>query len=418
MDCILCVGKSISVTVCVCVCVCVCVRVRVRVRVCVCVCVCVYQLMLLSVQVYITEIATPKVRGLFGNCNQLFITIGIFMAEALGFRPQTFLRYTDVSLIAAAVITLFAILLLFVKETPSWLYKKGKDLEGTRTLNFLRGPKANIPKEIRGIKSVLVDTRDFTIMDQLKAFKQRPVFIPFLLVILLMFFQQFGGINAAIFYSTQIFQQASIANSSLVSLLAVGLVQIFATFISVVLVDLLGRKTLLIISSSGMLISSASLGVYFYIFDSFCDGSLGEIDVHYRLKICDSTEFGGLSIASVVLFIISFSLGWGPITWSMMSELVPLRVRGLSSSIATFSNWTFAFIITLAFSDYSKAVTFKFAWWSFSVVLVASILFVLFFLPETKGCKLEEIEEHFKEGQILYIPCKKIRRVETANVIQ
>ena len=366
---------------------------------------------------YITEISTPKLRGLFGNCNQLFITVGIFAVEALGFKPSSFLKYTDVALIAAGILTLFAFLLLFVVESPSWLYNKGMDLEGNRTLNFLRGPNANILKEIRGIRSVVENVKSFTIIDQLKAFKNRWVYLPFILVLGLMFFQQFSGINAAIFYSSQIFSSAEVSNPTLVTLLAVGLTQIFATFLSVVMVDLLGRKILLTISSSGMLISSAGLGVYFLIFYHYCDGGLGtQVGSGVSLSICQKSDFGGLAIACVVVFIIAFSLGWGPITWSMMSELLPLQVRGLAGAVATFVNWTFAFIITLAYSDYSKAVTPKFAWWSFSFVMLLSIFFVLFFLPETKGRKLEEIESHFREGHIIYNPCKREVQTPTGNL--
>jgi facilitated trehalose transporter len=363
------------------------------------------------ISVYITEISTPKLRGLFGNCNQLFITVGIFTVEALGFKPSSFLKYTDVALIAAGVLTLFAFLLLFVVETPSWLYKKGMDLEGNRTLNFLRGPNANIPREIRGIRSIVDNAQSFTIVDQLKAFKNRWVYLPFILVLGLMFFQQFSGINAAVFYSSQIFSGAKVSNPTLISLLAVGLTQIFATFLSVVLVDLLGRKILLTLSSSGMFISSAGLGVYFLIFNHYCESELGNLEGSgVALSVCHHTNFGGLAIACVVVFIVSFSLGWGPITWSMMSELLPLQVRGLAGAFSTFVNWTFAFIITLAFSGYTGLVTPKFAWWSFSFVMLASIFFVLFFLPETKGRKLEEIEEHFREGHIIYNPCKRERR--------
>ena len=358
-------------------------------------------------QVYITEISTSNLRGFFGNCNQLFITIGIFAVEALGFKPDSFLTYTDVSLIAAGIITLFATLLLFVVETPSWLYKKGNDLQGNRTLNFLRGPRADIPKEIRGIRSIIVDTERYTILDQLKAFKDRQVYHPFILALCLMFFQQFSGINAAVFYSSQIFEGAKVANPTLISLLAVGLVQIASTLVSVLLVDLLGRKILLTISSSGMFVSSAGIGIYFYIFESFCNSCLGQDCEHHHLSVCEKTSFGGLAIACVVIFIVSFSLGWGPIAWSMMPEMLPLRVRGLASSFATLLNWTFAFIITIAFNNYVKAVTAKFAWWSFSFVMAVSIPFVLFLLPETRRRKLEDIEKMFKTGKILHIPFKR-----------
>ena len=314
------------------------------------------------------------------------------------------------ALIAAALVAIFAISLLFIKETPRWLYKKNKDLQGNLTLNFLRGPKADVPKEIRGIKNAINDTAGFTLWDQLKALKHRAVFLPFLLILMLMFFQQFSGINAAIFYSTQIFMGAGVSSHTapLVSLLAVGLVQIFATLVSVVLVDLLGRKILLVVSSSGMLLSSTGLGIYFLIYDHYCHKTLD--DSSSNLAACQSTSFGGLAIACIVLFIISFSLGWGPIPWSMMSELLPLQIRDLAGAVATFVNWTFAFVITLSFNKYAVAVTPKFAWWSFGFIMLISIFCVLFLLPETKGRKLEEIEEHFKEGKILYNPCKRERR--------
>lgn len=361
---------------------------------------------------YIAEVSTAKLRGLFGNWNQLFITIGVFTVEALGFKPKSFLNYKDVSLVAAAIITLFAFLVLFIVETPSWLYKKRRDMEGNRTLNYLRGPKANIQREIRGIRSVIEDTEQFTVFDQLKSFKNRYIYLPFILVLGLMFFQQFSGINAAIFYSSQIFKDAGLSDPTMVTIFAVGLVQIFSTLASVILTDLLGRKVLLTISSSGMLLSSAGLGVYFLIYDDFCGGSLGGSGsgAGDKLSVCEGNSFGGLAIACVVLFIVTFALGWGPMPWSMMSELIPLQVRSLAGAIATFVNWTFAFIITLGFNPYVTAVGPKFAWWTFSIMILLSVFFVLLLLPETKGRSLEEIEKHFKKGQILYNPCKRERR--------
>ena len=365
--------------------------------------------------------STSKLKGLFGNCNQFFITTGIFAVEAFGLYPDRFLKYTEVALIAASVVVLFEVALLIIPETPRWYYKHGKDLDGNRVLNFLRGPKADVPKEIRGIQEAIKNTGGFSVLDQLQTFRHRSVLLPFLLVLMLMFFQQFSGINAAIFYSSQLLKSASISHPPLVSLLAVGLVQIIATFISVILVDLLGRKTLLVLSSSGMLLSSAAFGFYFFTFDHICGKCIGGLincgdlvnsSFHHAQEMapCNTLHFGGMAIASLVLFILSFSLGWGPIPWSMMSELLPLKVRGLAASIATLVNWGFAFLITMLFNSYSKAVSPKFAWWSFSIVMAASIVCVLFLLPETKGHKLEEIEEHFNRGQILYNPCSRKKR--------
>jgi MFS family permease len=262
-----------------------------------------------------------------------------------------------------------------VKETPPWLYKKGKDLEGNQTLNFLRGPRADVPEEIRGIQSTLTDTGSF--VDQLKAFRKRSVYLPLILILFLMFFQQVSVTNI---YGLIFFDY------SLSAFLTIGLLQIFATFVSLTLVDFLGRKTLLVISGSGMVVCGAALVILSNIWD------IEEIFM---------TSLG-------LLFIMSFSLGWGPIPWLMMSELVPLQVRGLASAAATFVNWLLAFSMIVIILNNDPVVS-RFAWNIFSIVIMlCSIFFVLFLLPETKRCTLGEIEEHFKKGQVLYNPCKSM----------
>ena len=349
---------------------------------------------LTSLQVYVTEISTSSMRGFFGSFNQLFISVGIIVVKALGF--ENFLDYVDISLIATGTITLFAILLLFVKETPPWLYKKGRDLEGNHTLHFLRGPRANVTEEICGIQSTLTDAGSFR--DQVKALRKRSIYLPLILIQVLMVFQQF-----TIFYFIHIFDVTSLPLAYdlefPLSTLVVGLLQVLATLASVILVDLLGRKTLLVVSGSGMVICSVCLGIWFlksefYYFDD--DYYYYSIRLEHSLLIFE------------LLFIMFSSLGWGPIPWLMMSELVPLQVRGLATAAATFMNWFLAFCLTVIFNNIDQAVITKFAWWTFSFVMLCSIIFVLFMVPETKRCTLEEIEEHFKKGRVCYNPCKSM----------
>ena len=111
---------------------------------------------------------------------------------------------------------------------------------------------------------------------------------------------------------------------------------------------------------------------------------------------CDD-NFGFLAVGCLAIFIIGFSIGWGPIPWVMMGELAPLQVRGILSGIATAVNWSFATVITSAFSKYEEAVQPYGAWWSFCLISVLSVVFVIVFLPETKGKDLEEIEAYFKK---------------------
>ena len=370
--------------------------------------------------------ASATLKGLFGNCNQLFITIGALIAYGLGAIPcsaESCFHYYYVSLVPAGIVAVFEFFMLFTYESPRWLYKKAthqtginksnSEKEANRILNILRGPRYDVPKEIRGIKRAL--QRNYTILEQFFELKHRSVYVPFVLVLFLMFFQQFSGINAAIFFAGTIFETANVnMKPNEITAIAVGLVQVLATLVSVVLVDWRGRKQLLVVSSIGMCVSSALLGTNYVLLDRVCCSSFGRFKVDNpqnctptdRPAFCNNSNVGVLAIVSVIIFIVSFSLAWGPIPWTSMSELVPGRVRTLCGSIATVVNWSFAVVITAAFQSYSDAVTKEFAWWSFSIIMFASIFFVVIFFPEVKGHLLEEIEDHFENGKIIAITCR------------
>ena len=320
------------------------------------------------------------------------------------------------------MVALFEFLMLFTYESPRWLYKKATheiginksntEKEANRLLNNLRGPKYDVPKEIRVIKRAL--QRNYTVLEQFFELKHRSVYVPFILVLFLMFFQQFSGINAAIFFAGTIFKTAGVnLLPNIITVIAVGLVQVLATLVSVVLVDWRGRKQLLVVSSIGMCLSSALLGINYLLLNQFCCGCFGSSDCKNstnctltdRPSFCSNPNVGVLAIVSVIIFIVSFSLAWGPIPWTSMSELVPGRVRTLCGSIASVVIWSFAVIITAAFESYSDAVTPKIAWWSFSIIMFVSIFFVVIFIPEVKGHQVEEIEDHFENGKIIAVTC-------------
>lgn len=305
--------------------------------------------------------------------------------------------------------------MLFTYESPRWLYKKAthqkginksnSEKEANRILNVLRGPRYDVPKEIRGIKRAL--QKNYSLVEQFFELKHRSVYVPFILVLFLMFFQQFSGINAAIFFAGSIFKSANVSvPPNEITAIAVGLVQVLATLVSVMLVDWRGRKQLLVVSSIGMCVSSALLGTNYVLLDRVCHQCFGQnCTFIHRPDFCNS-NVGVLAIVSVIIFIVSFSLAWGPIPWTSMSELVPGRVRTLCGSIATVVNWSFAVVITAAFQSYSKTVTPELAWWSFSIIMFASIFFVVIFIPEAKGHLIEEIEDHFENGKVIAITCK------------
>ena len=147
------------------------------------------------------------------------------------------------------------------------------------------------------------------------------------------------------------------------------------------------------LSVSGVLLSVSTgiLGVYFYLHDHNCHGKIS--DAHFY---CDS-HFGYLADVCLAIFIIGYSIGWGPIPWVMMTELAPMQVRGIMSGVTTTMNWTFASITTISFNYYVNGVNAYCAWWIFCGISCLSVLFTIVFLPETKGIGLEEIEEFFNQ---------------------
>ena len=299
------------------------------------------------------------------------------------------------------LIALFEILMPFTCETPHWLYAHRQHLQGEKTLNFLRGPKSNITKEIQGIEMALQNKKKLSIKEILIEFKNRSVYHPFLLVLILIFFQRFSFINAALFYGATIFRNAGIANAPLVSALSIGGVLIIATLISAIFVDIAGRKILLIISSVAMSLSSLVLGIQFLITDSICDGITGSKTTSGH-AICQN-NIGWLAVAASVVFFIAFSVAWGPVPGLLMSELLPLRVRSLGGSIAIFVNMGFTTIVTATFQIYAEAVTPKFAWWSFALIMLISVVFVILFYQRPKATAWKKLRSTLNRAPFCHL---------------
>lgn len=201
---------------------------------------------------------------------------------------------------------------------------------------------------------------------------------PIFIGIGLMFVQICTGINTIIYYTPTIFNLAGFTDniSALYATIGVGIVNFLMTFVAIAYIDRFGRKPLLYIGLSGMLLSLFVLSASF---------SLG-----------DSGKW--FAIASVIVYIASFAMSLGPICWIMVSEIMPLKIRGLAMSAATVSNFAFNFIVVLSFLPmieiWGKSASFA----VFGGITVLSVIFVYFFVPETKGISLEKIEENWHKG--------------------
>lgn len=316
--------------------------------------------------------------------SHLALTAGIFCAEFIG----NYVTYYWLSFIPLAITCLFVLMMIRLKETPRWLISRGRIAEARTILIWLRGPKYDVDKEISEIEEQLESEEKLSISELVQEFKKRSVYYPVLLAVVIMFFRQFNGIMAILFYVEEIFEQAHIRQPGLISPLATGGVQIVTTSFIVVLLDIVGRRVLLMLSAGVMCLSLLSLGVYeFLTNEPYC---------HPPDDPKCKEHLYPLAIASMAGCMLGFSLGWGAIPFLVTSELIPLRVRGAGVGIATCVNWAGAIIITGTFKNYEQVVKPWGVSWSFSLMCFLAVIFVAVFLPETKGRSLEQIESYFK----------------------
>jgi len=330
---------------------------------------------------YVVEIAPPSIRGLLGTCFQVMVVIGILLEAVFG----TFMSWQVLagwSLIPAIGMS---VIMFFMPETPQWLLGKGRTREAEASLQWLRSsPMA---------QELVIMTRAAQQAQQtggggqysLEMITSREFYKPLFMALGLMFFQQFSGINAVLFYQTDIFAKASPSSNAATSTIYVCLAQVVMTLAGSFLVDRLGRRVLLVVSGAGHAVSLVAFGFYSY-------KSVGSQDFQ--------TQFAWLALTSLIVFISSFSLGFGPVPWMMIPEFSNPRVRSLVASIATAFNWTCVYIVTASVKPLMNILGDATTYWMFAVICVISCVFVVLVLPETKGKSSEQIQtELFGAGE-------------------
>ncbi|XP_044475228.1 sugar transporter ERD6-like 6 [Mangifera indica] len=330
-----------------------------------------------TVPVYIAEISPQNLRGALGSVNQLSVTLGIMLAYLLGLFVQW--RILAALGILPGIILIPA--LFFIPESPRWLAQMGMTEDFESSLQVLRGFDADISVEVNEIKrSVASSTRRTTV--RMAELKQRRYYLPLTIGIGLLIFQQLSGVNAVIFYSSTIFESAGITSSN-VATLGIGAIQVLATCVTIWLVDKLGRRLLLIISTSGMTASLLIVAASFYGKDFVSEDS----GIY--------TILGIFAVVGVVAMIITYSLGVGPLPWLIMSEILPPNIKGLAGSIATLSNWFFCWVVTMTANlllTWSTGGTFTI----YMAISAFSVAFAAVWVPETKGKTLEDIQRSFR----------------------
>ncbi len=339
---------------------------------------------------YLAEISPRKKRGMLVSLNQLAITLGILASYLVDYYFTADAAWRMMLLTGVVPALLLLLGMCFLPESPRFLLLHGKENKARGILQRIR-TQHEIDSEIHSIqKNAHTHWHWRDMFSNIKLTKI--VFIGMLLAT----FQQITGINTIIYYAPTIFKLAGFDTSHAILVTSlVGLTNVIFTIIALPLIDHLGRRNLLFIGLSGMIVSLMMLGFAF---------SQPELMQSFRY----------LALLSMLIYIACFAVSLGPIVFVVISEIFPLAVRGLGMSLAMGANWASNMLVAYTFLSLIHLVGPTYTFYLFAMISLITILFVYHFIPETKGCSLEQIEKSLKQGlkcRDLGLPINKPKQI-------
>ncbi|MFH0992651.1 MAG: sugar porter family MFS transporter [bacterium] len=329
---------------------------------------------------YIAEIAPEKYRGRLAALFQLGIVIGIFVVFFINMLIQQMgdevwnlnsgWRWMLGSETLPAA--LFFFLLFLVPESPRWLLQNRRENQARGILNRMVGAE-QAERDIAAVKAVSGE-EEGKFVELFEPTWRKPLII----AIGLALFAQFSGINSIMYYAPEVFKSAgATTDAAFTSSVWVGLINLIFTFVAIAYVDRAGRKILLVI---GTFIQTLSLG---YVGWKFYEGG------------------GGVSLLiGVLAFVGAFSMAMGPVPWIMISEIFPGRIRGRAASVGVLTIWVCCYIVAQTFPMLTDSIGAAKTFWIYALCSLASLIFVIFYVPETKGKTLEEIEMGWRSKSV------------------
>ncbi|XP_077293428.1 facilitated trehalose transporter Tret1-like [Arctopsyche grandis] len=334
-------------------------------------------------QVYISEITLPEVRGRLSSLSKILNQIGILISFSVG----AYLNWQKLALVVAIAPTLLFIAVIKLPETPSFLLLKGKDEEAAESLQWLRGPDTDTRQELATIRTNILASKQFSDTDRhpIKVLLSKRLMGPVLITCGLMLFQRFSGAHAFNFYAVSTFAKAFGSVSPHIGAIVMSTLQMFASCLSGLLIDKIGRLPLLLCSGVMMSLALAGFGSYIYY--------LNLVKMNHGVVPGD-----WIPMLCVVVFTVAFSLGISPISWLLIGELFPLEYRSLGSSLATTFSYLCAFIGVKTFVDFQEALGLDGTFWLYSAISILGLCFVVVCVPETKGRKMDEMDPKYIES--------------------
>ncbi|MEI8114966.1 MAG: sugar porter family MFS transporter [Bacteroidia bacterium] len=320
---------------------------------------------------YIAELAPAKYRGTLVSMNQLAIVIGILVAFFSNYllvgTGENNWRWMLLVMAAPAVLLFFSLFL--VPESPRWLVAKNRNEDALNVLVKTSG-KELATSEMKEIQETLKNLEESTFSELLS-----PKIKPLLFIgIILAVFQQITGINTIMYYAPKIFANVGQSNdSALLQTILIGGNNLIFTLVAMVLIDRFGRKLLIVAGSAGMMLMLAGLSFLYFT----------------------NQTSGVMVLVFIMAYCAFFAASLGPTLWVVTAELFPNRLRSKGMSVAIVSLWSACTLVSVAFPIMLEKLSGGITFLIFALICLANLLYVLKYVPETKGKTLEELEKQF-----------------------
>ncbi|XP_010432328.1 PREDICTED: sugar transporter ERD6-like 15 [Camelina sativa] len=326
--------------------------------------------------VYITEIAPRNLRGAASSLAQLFAGVGISVFYALG----TVVAWRNLAILGSIPSLMVMPLLFFIPESPRWLAKVGRETEVKAVLLSLRGETFDVSDEAAEILDYTEHVKQQQDIDGRGFFKlfQRKYVFSLTIGVVLIALPQLGGLSSYSFYTGSIFTSTGV--SSHFGFISTSVVQMFGGILGTVLVDVSGRRTLLLVSQAGMFLGCLATAISFFLKENHCWETGTPI----------------LSLISVMVYFGSYGSGMGTIPWIIASEIYPVDVKGAAGTMCNLVSSISSLLVAYSFSfllQWSSTGTFL----MFATVIGLGFVFIAKLVPETKGKSLEEIQSLFSD---------------------
>ena len=326
---------------------------------------------------YIAELVPAKVRGSLVAVNMLAITTGIVIAYLVdyAFSASHGWRYMFGLAVLPAIVLVIG--MGWLPDSPRWLISKSKIDKARQILQRAR-TTSDVGQEIKDIQQSMVQQGE----GGMAGLFQPSLRMPMIVGLGLATFQQITGINTVIYYAPTIFKFAGISAAGPAILAGAGLTAVMWCFhvLAIFLLDRIGRRPLLLTGVAGQIVGLGVLGAAFQF--------------PQLASFKSEVAIGGL-----VIYVACFAFGLGPIFWLLISEIYPLKNRGVAMSAVTVTNWAMNLLVAVSFLTLVSLLGHAGTFWLYGLVAIAAWIFFYKLVPETKGKSLEQIEAHWRSGK-------------------